>query len=142
MADEQPRIVKVKVGFAQQCRRCGAVHRLLESHHRRFKKEGGSDKPQNRRWLCEQCHDYIHARANIVEAIRAEKGRLAVLEKRLTILDELNTPEKLKVGEYQSYFDLFREPLPQPKKPANLCVRGIGPHAYELTYESSGTEAT
>jgi hypothetical protein len=51
-----------------------------------------------------------------------------VLKKRLEILDDLNTParirERLDDGKhgYQGYFEVFRDSLPSPSP----CVRGLG----------------
>lgn len=107
------------------CRRCGAIDRLMESHHKKFKSKGGSDAAPNRILYCNECHDYIHARENITTAIVAEERRLEVLRKRLEILDKLNTPDLIKVGGYQSYFKELSGSLPQIRHPVNKCVWGI-----------------
>ena len=105
----------------QNCKRCGYIGELLEKHHKKQKVEGGSDKNPNRIWYCRGCHDYEHARRNILEAIKIEQDRIGVLNKRLEILDGLNTPPLVKERGYKGYFKDFSDHLPSPSP----CVRGI-----------------
>jgi hypothetical protein len=114
--------MKKKLTLKQKCKRCGYVGELLEKHHKRHKIHGGSDANPNRIYYCTGCHDYIHARANILEAIKSEEDRIAVLKKRLVICERLNSPEGIRQHGYQSYFSEFSEILPSPSP----CVRGLG----------------
>jgi len=95
----------------QACERCGYLNNL-ERHHVKARAEGGKDDPSNLKWLCRACHDYQHAKEAVLKAINAEKRRLAVLEKRLALIERENTPEKIRQRGYQSYFDFYKEPLP------------------------------
>lgn len=110
-----------KLTMIQKCKRCGYVGKQLEKHHKKQKRDGGSDANPNRIWYCKGCHDYEHARRNISEAIQAEEDRIKVLKKRLEILERLNTPDRMKDEGYQSYFSEFSAVLPSPSK----CIRGI-----------------
>ena len=111
-----------KLTLRQKCKRCGYVGELLEKHHKKRKVDGGSDANPNRIYYCTDCHDFIHARDNILKAIKSEEDRIGVLKKRLEILERLNTPERIREHGYQSYFNEFTEPLPAPSS----CVRGLG----------------
>jgi len=93
------------------CSRCGFLNHL-EKHHKKHKIDGGSDANPNRRWLCQGCHDYQHARDAVLKAIKVEKKRLAILEKRLEIIEQENTPEQIRKRGYQPYFHIFSEYLP------------------------------
>ena len=97
------------------CGRCGYLNNL-EKHHKKRKVDGGSDANPNRRWLCEACHDYQQAKDAVLKAIKAERDRIAILEKRLAIIERENTPDKIRERGYQAYFDLFPEPLPASTK--------------------------
>lgn len=110
-----------RLTLRQRCKRCGYIGGLLEKHHKKRKIDGGSDANPNRIYYCSACHDYEHARQNILQAIKREEERIAVLQKRLEILDELNTPDRIKKHGYQSYFKEFSETLPPPPK----CAVGI-----------------
>jgi hypothetical protein len=100
------------------CERCGVIDKL-ESDHIKPKVEGGTDDKTNKRWLCTYCHDFRHAELEILKAIKVEEKRLIVLRKRLDLLRELNTPEKIKANGYQTYFKVYDEPLPINTK----CMR-------------------
>ena len=49
-----------------QCSRCGSS-KNVESHHIIMKSRGGSDDDTNRKNLCKECHDFVHAELNIIE---------------------------------------------------------------------------
>ena len=96
------------------CGRCGYLNQL-EKHHKKHKIAGGSDANSNRRWLCEGCHDYQHAKDAVTKSIKAEEKRLSVLRKRLEIIEEQNTPQKIREHGYQAYFNIYPEKLcPMP----------------------------
>lgn len=98
-----------------KCIRCGATEKLEEDHIIP-KSMGGSDDKENKRWLCEGCHDYRHARDNIlseirINLIRLEKGvgnsvRLSMWLYRLGVLEAFNTPEMVRKRGYKSYWAL------------------------------------
>lgn len=97
------------------CRRCGLTDKL-EKHHKKHKVDGGSDKSPNRKWLCTDCHDFQHAKDTVMAAIKAEKERLAILEKRLEIIERENTPEKIRANGYQSYFNFYPQAISRTTK--------------------------
>lgn len=115
-----------KPTIRQLCKRCGYIGDLIEKHHKKHKAHGGSDANPNRIYYCTHCHDYEHAKDNILQAIKAEEKRIIVLRKRLEILEQLNTPRNIRQNGYQSYFKEFPEPLKLARPPANCCVRGLG----------------
>lgn len=117
---------KRKPTIRQLCKRCGYIGEKIEKHHKKYKCDGGSDANPNRKYYCTHCHDYEHAKDNILKAIRAERKRLMILEKRLEILERLNTPDNIRQNGYQSYFKEFPESLCLARPPANQCVRGLG----------------
>ncbi len=92
------------------CRRCGYAEKL-EKHHKKHKADGGSDANPNRVWLCQDCHDYQHAKDTVLRAIKAEQKRLAILKKRLEAIEFENTPERIKERGYQAYFEIYSEAL-------------------------------
>ncbi len=100
------------------CKRCGYLNNL-EKHHKKHKSDGGSDANPNRIWLCTPCHDYKHAKETVLKAIKAEEKRLAVLNKRLAIIESENKPASIRKRGYQPYFDLYTELLP----PSTKCGR-------------------
>lgn len=100
------------------CERCGYLEKL-EIHHRKPKIEGGKDKTSNYKVLCRGCHDYEHARRTVMKAIEAEKRRLVVLETRLSIIEKENTPESIQKRGYQSYFEIYNDPLPESTRCAS-----------------------
>ena len=91
------------------CIRCGRLERI-ENHHIRAKVEGGGDEPQNREPRCSACHNFEHAKRNILATIEKERrrrqfSRVAVLEHRLEVLENWNTPELIRVRRnYQTYW--------------------------------------
>ena len=91
------------------CIRCGHNERL-ESHHIKPKAEGGSEDPLNKEQRCLGCHDYEHAKRNILATIKKETKqkqfkRVSVLEHRLEVLEKLNTPDLIrKRGHYQTWW--------------------------------------
>lgn len=91
------------------CIRCGRNERL-EEHHIIDRSHGGGEEPENKEWRCSACHDYEHARRNLVAALEYEKkreqvDRIRVYQHRLEVLDKLNTPEIIREkGKYTSYW--------------------------------------
>lgn len=91
------------------CVRCGREDRL-EEHHVLERVHGGSDEPENKEWRCQACHDYEHAKRKILATLEKERERkqfkrVAVLEHRLKVLEELNSPELIRErGHYQTYW--------------------------------------
>jgi len=95
------------------CIRCGATE-PLEEDHIIPKSKGGLDEASNKRWLCEGCHDYRHARDAILAEIK--KNETAALGGygnpyvygmwifRLGVLEAFNTPELVKERGYKSYW--------------------------------------
>jgi 5-methylcytosine-specific restriction endonuclease McrA len=82
------------------CIRCGREEKI-ELHHIKPKVEGGSDDTENKEPLCSACHDYEHAKQNIIKTLERERKRrqskrVAVLEHRLDVLETLNTPELIR----------------------------------------------
>jgi hypothetical protein len=45
-----------------KCARCGRTY-LLQIHHRRFRSQGGTHRPENLEPVCGYCHHLIHAQA-------------------------------------------------------------------------------
>ncbi len=98
--------------MTESCQRCGYILNL-EKHRIVHGIEGGKYTSENIRILCKSCHDYQHAKDTVQAAIEREKERLRILQRRLELIESLNTPERLAQGEtYQSYFDSFSEPIP------------------------------
>lgn len=93
------------------CDRCGFLQNV-ELHHINRRIDGGSDEKKNLRWLCRGCHDFEHARMNCLKAIKAEEERIAVLRKRLEIIEKLNPPAKVLERGYQSYWGEYPAGLP------------------------------
>lgn len=100
------------------CCRCGRTSGLEEDHIIP-KCKGGSNDHSNKRWLCTACHDFRHARDQVLREI--EKCLKAALTKapyyspentslwifRLGVLEAFNTPEKIRErGKYMSYFEV------------------------------------
>lgn len=129
-------LIRKKQTMRQKCKRCGYIGGLLEKHHKKQKVDGGSDSSPNRIWYCVGCHDYEHARRKIIEAIEVEQDRIAVLNKRLEILDRLNSPQQVKKRGYQGYFKDFSKPLPSPSE----CVRGISGYVLVESKNRQGSE--
>ncbi len=98
-----------------QCARCGST-KNLEQHHIIPKSEGGSDDASNLQWLCEGCHDYEHARQNILIEINNQLKllgtdgfnpvRFSMWIMRLGVLEAFNTPEKIRERGYMSYWEV------------------------------------
>ena len=91
------------------CVRCNR-HEKIESHHIKPKSEGGNDNSENKEPRCSACHDYQHAKLNILATLEKEKQRgqfkrIAVLEHRLEVLERLNAPELIRErGCYQTWW--------------------------------------
>ena len=91
------------------CIRCGRTENI-ENHHIVQRIDGGSDEPENKEPLCNHCHNYEHAKRNILvtlekERKRRQSKRVAILEHRLEVLEELNSPELIRErGHYQTYW--------------------------------------
>lgn len=94
------------------CERCGYIQGI-EKHHIIHRIEGGNDEPSNLRWLCRHCHDYQHAKDAVLKALETERKRLMILEKRLELIESLNTPGGIIKTGYQSYFNNMNDLLPQ-----------------------------
>lgn len=92
-----------------RCIRCGREE-SLESHHIVERCHGGGDEEENKEQRCSACHDYEHARRNLLASLEYEKrrgqvNRIRVYEHRLEVLDKLNTPELIRErGKYISYW--------------------------------------
>lgn len=100
------------------CVRCGYIYHL-ELHHIKHRVDGGMDERENLRCLCRACHDYQHAKEAVLSAIKAEQIRIAVLKKRLAVIEKENSPEQILKRGYQPYFKIFSEKLP----PKTECGR-------------------
>jgi hypothetical protein len=93
----------------RKCIRCRREEQI-EEHHIKQRRDGGANGPENKEDRCSACHDYEHARRNLVAAIEHEKGRgqadrIKVCEHRLEVLDRLNSPELIRErGAYLSYW--------------------------------------
>lgn len=102
------------------CVRCGRTE-LIEKHHIRRRIDGGGDEPENKEELCQACHDFEHAKRQILESIQhwtdtlnrsrlvtrqeAIKARLRMLSHRLEVLESLNTVVAIRAtGKYKSYW--------------------------------------
>jgi hypothetical protein len=111
---------KERVLGERVCRRCGRTEHVQE-HHIKQRKDGGGDEPENKEDLCDACHDFEHARREIVHSIesweekvrrarkvtrrQAIKARLDLLGHRLEVLEALNKPEAIaRTGKYTSYW--------------------------------------
>ncbi len=100
------------------CSRCGHLQ-SVELHHKQHFIDGGSNEKHNLIPLCKGCHDFQHAKENVLRGIASEMRRLAVLQERLRILERENLPDAIAQRGYQTYFSQFREMLP----PRAVCVR-------------------
>ena len=91
------------------CIRCGRTEKL-EEHHVIERWKGGTDEPENKEWRCSACHDYEHARRNLLASLEYAKQnewgeRVKACQHRIDVLDVLNTPEVIKErGTYQGYW--------------------------------------
>ena len=91
------------------CVRCRRSEKI-ENHHIKPKIEGGSDDAENKEPRCLACHDYQHAKLNILKTLEKEKHRkqlkrVKVLEYRLEVLEKLNTPKLIRErGNYQTWW--------------------------------------
>lgn len=98
------------MGNNQRCSRCGSIQQI-ESHHIIQRIDGGSNKSENKEQLCAACHDYEHAKRNIIQSLNKAKQnnqsqQTMVYENRLNKLEELNTPELIKIrGYYRSWWE-------------------------------------
>jgi len=90
------------------CKRCDR-QTTLESHHIIPKTEGGGDNEDNKEFLCSACHDYTHAKRNLLQSLaRAKKQtkRESVYQNRLKCLEEINTiPLIQHRGYYLSWWE-------------------------------------
>ena len=98
------------------CVRCTSTKKLEEDHIIP-KSLGGSDDPENKRWLCYGCHKYRHVRDKVVAEINKQLrlsvngfhncSRLGMWLFRLGVLEAFNTPERIRRdGTYVKYWDL------------------------------------
>jgi len=99
-----------------KCVRCGSKKNLQEDHIIP-KSRGGTDDPSNKRWLCEACHDFRHARDNIIDEINKwirlfddecfNSAKFSMYIMRLGVLEAFNTPEKIRErGTYMTYWKI------------------------------------
>lgn len=100
----------------KRCMRCRSK-KNLEEDHIIPKSEGGTDDASNKRILCQACHDYRHARDNIIQEINLQLRKLGTIHfnsaklsmwiMRLGVLEAFNTPRKIRErGTYMSYWDV------------------------------------
>lgn len=103
------------------CERCGSNYKL-EKDRIIPGIEGGEYTDENTRDLCQGCHKYRHVRDAIVKKLDEEtqRDRVAVLKERLRILDEQNTPEKVRQRGYYTYWNDYKEVLPHRMTKAQL----------------------
>lgn len=92
------------------CDRCGQAQNV-ENHHINYRVYGGTDDKENLISLCRGCHDYRHAKEQVLRAIESHEKRLNVLKNRLEMIESLNTPELVNKKGYQPYFETYRESL-------------------------------
>lgn len=85
------------------CKRCHNTNHI-EKHHITPKSEGGSNKKENLRDLCKDCHDYEHTKRDIQKKIEYYKKMLILLEHRLEINESLNAVDLIKEYGYRSYW--------------------------------------
>jgi hypothetical protein len=85
------------------CKRCGTAEHL-EKHHIRPKSEGGSNKKENLKSLCTACHDYEHAKRNVLKQISYYEKRLSLMRYRLDVIEKLNSVELVKEFGYRTYW--------------------------------------
>lgn len=101
-----------------KCTRCGST-KNIEKHHIIYKCRGGSDEDSNKRFLCSACHDYEHAKDNILQAINKQlrllkmgkryfnSAKFSMYIMRLGIIEAFNTPKMIrKRGTYMSYWEV------------------------------------
>ena len=87
------------------CIRCGRECKV-EEHHIIPKIEGGGDNLGNKEDRCIPCHKFRHAELRILRDIVRFTNRLALLNYRLQVLREFNTPELIRErGTYKPYWD-------------------------------------
>jgi len=93
----------------ESCIRCGSVDNL-ENHHVVGRVDGGGDDVENKEWRCCPCHHFEHTKRRIMRALvdireQGQADRVLVLERRLEVLENLNTPDLIRErGIYQSYW--------------------------------------
>ena len=102
------------------CYRCGR-HENLHKDRIIPGIEGGTYTPDNIRYSCQDCHQYRHKREQIINAIEKElvdytninrNERLRIFRKRLSVIDEENTPGKIRERGYFPYFNVYNERVP------------------------------
>ena len=103
-----------------KCKRCGRTE-AIEKHHVKERQNGGTNELTNIEEYCSACHDYEHARRNIVATIKSMQNklmtahkvsrcesirlRLELLQYRKAVLESLNSPPQIKqTGKYISYW--------------------------------------
>jgi len=93
----------------RRCYRCCSRDKLEEDHIVP-RSRGGSESQDNKRWACRACHDFRHAKDNVLEEIKKFTDRnpaqLTMWLFRLGVLEWFNRPEEIRVHGYRSYFDL------------------------------------
>ena len=120
------------------CVRCGRTENI-DKHHIKQVRDGGTDEPENIEELCYACHKYEHAKRKILATIKslneilvkarkpsriiAIKSSIPIYQKRLEVLERLNTVEIIKqTGIYTSYWNdqtthELSMPIPMDFKP-------------------------
>jgi hypothetical protein len=97
-----------------KCVRCGSEDDL-EKDHIVPKSQGGIDEESNKRFLCKECHDFRHAKDNILKEIDGylknlgsgfNSVKFTMWIMRLGVLEALNTPEKIREHGYRSYWEI------------------------------------
>ena len=113
------------------CVRCSR-NEDVEEHHIIERSHGGSDELENKEYLCLACHDYEHAKRNILASLEKAKiqkqfKRVAVYEHRLKVLEELNTPGLIRERkQYQTWWvDESTRDMPRYEKVAKLEKRQL-----------------
>lgn len=93
-----------------KCIRCGRSEKI-ERHHIKQRVHGGDDEDDNLENRCQPCHKFEHTLRALTwsleyeKQIRGQKDRLIVLQRRIDVLEELNTPELIRSrGTYVSYW--------------------------------------
>lgn len=103
-----------------RCVRCGNTADI-EKHHIVHRAEGGTDAPWNLEDLCNACHDYQHAKEQLLDNIikyagslkrERNKRRFGYMFRqlgkqviRLRVLNQENTPNKIYRRGYYSYWN-------------------------------------
>lgn len=107
-----------------KCDRC-EYEGYLEKHHIKHRIDGGTDEPNNLTWLCRGCHNFQHAKDEIIKSIHLENTRLGILNKQLSSLLFLNTPKLIKERGYTPYIKSYSMPITPALSDTKLNERTI-----------------